>query len=435
MTSVPNAQSSLDDWLTHLMAIHPTEIDMGLGRVAAVAETMGLDSLEGTKVVTVAGTNGKGTTCAMIEAIMLQAGQHVGVYSSPHMLKYNERVRIDGVDASDEALIEAFCAIDAARGNTSLTFFEYATLAGLYLFKLTKLDLVLLEVGLGGRLDATNIIDADIAVITAIDIDHQEYLGDTRELVGREKAGIMRAGRPVVIGEPDLPASVVEYAESTGAQALRVNHEFSYQASEAEWCFTLGAVPQPSVSQFSLPKLSIEGLPLPTLPLANAATALAVVQQLAPQWFMTGATRGFIDAGLREAKLAGRLEVVSEEPKIILDVAHNPHAASYLADRLRAYEGRRIFALCGMLKDKDCRAVLSLLDDRVHAWYLADLNCERSAKAQDLLTYLSGDKPAHGFASVEQAYQALKPEIGQSDVVIVFGSFYTVAEFKQLDLS
>ena len=425
MTSLPNAQSSLNDWLTHLMAIHPTEIDMGLGRVSAVAKTMGLDSLAGTKIVTVAGTNGKGTTCAMIEAIMRQAGLRVGVYSSPHMLKYNERVRIDGLDASDEALIEAFCAIDAARGDISLTFFEYATLAGLYLFKLAGLDLVLLEVGLGGRLDATNIIDADIAVITAIDIDHQEYLGDTRELVGREKAGIMRAGRPVVIGDPDLPASVVDYAESIGAKMLRVDQEFSYQASETDWCFKAA---EPS-------HLSLSGLPLPSLPLANAATALAVVQQLMRQQFETEQARLAIATGLKEAKLTGRLEVVSEQPKIILDVAHNPHAASYLADRLRAYEGRRIFALCGMLKDKDCRAVLSLLDDQVHAWYLADLNCERSAKAQELLSYLGGDKAAYGFASVAQAYQALKPEIGQSDVVIVFGSFYTVAEFKQLDLS
>lgn len=316
MTPVPNAQSGLNDWLNHLMAIHPTEIDMGLGRVAAVAKVMGLDSLEGTKVVTVAGTNGKGTTCAMIEAIMRKAGQRVGVYSSPHMLKYNERVRIDGVDASDEALIEAFCAIDAARGDISLTFFEYATLAGLYLFKQAKLDLVLLEVGLGGRLDATNIIDADIAVITAIDIDHQEYLGDTRELVGREKAGIMRAGRPVVIGDPDLPASVVEYAESIGAKMVRVNHEFSYQASETDWRFELGDMPQSSVPQFSL-----SGLPLPTLPLANAATALAVVQQLLAEQFVTQAARTSIDAGLSGAKLTGRLEVVSEQPKIILDVA------------------------------------------------------------------------------------------------------------------
>ncbi|MCG9746800.1 bifunctional tetrahydrofolate synthase/dihydrofolate synthase [Shewanella sp. Isolate8] len=430
MTPVPNAQSGLNDWLNHLMAIHPTEIDMGLGRVAAVAKVMELDSLGGTKVVTVAGTNGKGTTCAMIEAIMRKAGQRVGVYSSPHMLKYNERVRIDGVDASDEALIEAFCAIDAARGDISLTFFEYATLAGLYLFKQAKLDLVLLEVGLGGRLDATNIIDADIAVITAIDIDHQEYLGDTRELVGREKAGIMRAGRPVVIGDPDLPASVVEYAESIGAKMVRVNHEFSYQASETDWCFELGDMPQSSVPQFSL-----SGLPLPTLPLANAATALAVVQQLLALQFVTEAARTSIAAGLSGAKLTGRLEVVSEQPKIILDVAHNPHAAAYLTQRLEAYKGKRIFALCGMLKDKDCRAVLGLLEDQIHAWYLTDLNCERSAKAQDLLSYVSGDKAAYGFASVEQAYRALKPEIGQSDVVIVFGSFYTVAEFKQLDLS
>ncbi|MFV7783015.1 bifunctional tetrahydrofolate synthase/dihydrofolate synthase [Shewanella marisflavi] len=421
MTPVPNAQSSLDTWLAHLLAIHPTEIDMGLSRVSAVAKTMGLESLGSTKVVTVAGTNGKGTTCAMIEAIMTQAGQRVGVYSSPHMLKYNERVRINGVDASDEALIEAFCAIDAARGATSLTFFEYATLAGLYLFKQAKLDLVLLEVGLGGRLDATNIIDADIAVITAIDLDHQEYLGDTRELVGREKAGIMRTARPVVIGEPDLPETVVEYGHAIGAQMVRVDHEFSYQATESDWCF--------SANEAVLGNLLLPDLPLPTLPLANAATAVAVVSLLE-----TELPRGAIDSGLNRARLSGRLEVVSEQPKIILDVAHNPHAARYLSQRLKAYDGQRIFALCGMLKDKDCRAVLGLLDEQVHAWYLTDLDCERSAKAEDLLSYLGDGKQAMAFSSVRHAYQALKQEINQSDVVIVFGSFYTVAEFKQLDL-
>ena len=416
MQTVPNHHSSLTTWLDHLMSIHPTEIDMGLSRVSSVAKLMGLTDLGHTKVVTVGGTNGKGTTCAMIEQIMMQAGYRVGVYSSPHMLNYNERVRVAGIDASDQALIDAFCAIDQARGEISLTFFEYATLAGLVIFKQSKLDIVLLEVGLGGRLDATNIIDADISVVTSVDIDHQEYLGDTRELVGREKAGIFREGRPAIVGERDLPESVIDVANDIGAQLLAVGDAFDYLQQGDSWDFK-GA------------SLSLSGLPVPQLPLPNAATALAVVEQLMPS-----ISQDVIQQGLLQAKLTGRLELFSDEPLILLDVAHNPHAARYLKQRLVAYSGRRVVALCGMLKDKDCQAVISTLDEVVDTWYFTDLDCDRSAGADRLVACLPQGSIGYPFESIVLAYRALTNNICDDDVVIVFGSFYTVAEFKNLNL-
>ncbi|QYK02862.1 bifunctional tetrahydrofolate synthase/dihydrofolate synthase [Shewanella psychrotolerans] len=416
MQTVPNHHSSLTTWLDHLMSIHPTEIDMGLSRVSSVAKTMGLTDLGQTKVITVGGTNGKGTTCAMIEQIMTQAGYKVGVYSSPHMLKYNERVRVAGIDASDQELIEAFCAIDKARGEISLTFFEYATLAGLVIFKQAALDLVLLEVGLGGRLDATNIIDADISVVTSVDIDHQEYLGDTRELVGREKAGIFRAGCPAIVGERDLPVSVAEAAHEIGAQLLAVGDAFDYIQHDDSW-------------DFNGMSLSLSGIPIPQLPLPNAATALAVIEQLIPS-----ISEDVIYQGLLNAKLTGRLELFSKAPVVLLDVAHNPHAARYLKQRLAAYSGHRVVALCGMLKDKDCQAVISTLDDVVDTWYFTGLNCERSASADLLVSCLPQGSIGYPFESIVQAYQALTNNICDDDVVIVFGSFYTVAEFKNLNL-
>ncbi|QYJ84766.1 bifunctional tetrahydrofolate synthase/dihydrofolate synthase [Shewanella mesophila] len=416
MQTVPNHQSSLTTWLDHLMSIHPTDIDMGLDRVSSVAKSMGLTDLGNTKVITVGGTNGKGTTCAMIEQIMTLAGYRVGVYSSPHMLKYNERVRVAGTNASDQALIDAFCAIDQARGQISLTFFEYATLAGLMIFKQSKLDIVLLEVGLGGRLDATNIIDADISVVTSIDIDHQEYLGDTRELVGREKAGIFRSGRPAIVGDSDLPPSVIEVANDTGAQLSVVGEAFDYTLHGDSWDFN-GA------------SLSLSGLPVPQLPLPNAATALAVVELLIPS-----ISQDVVQQGLLQAKLTGRLERFSDEPLILLDVAHNPHAARYLKQRLGAYSGRRVVALCGMLKDKDYQTVISTLDEVVDTWYFSDLDCERSASAERLVACLPQGSIGYPFESIALAYRALTNNICDGDMVIVFGSFYTVAEFKNLNL-
>ncbi len=402
-------------WLDYLLAIHPTEIDMGLERVTQVATRLGVQSLGSTKVITVAGTNGKGSTCRMLEQIMRAAGYRVGVYSSPHILNYNERVRIDGVDAPDSDFISAFEIIEAARGDTSLTFFEYATLAGLLLFKQAKLDLVILEVGLGGRLDATNIIDADVSVVTAIDLDHQAYLGDTRELVGREKAGIFRHNRPAIVGDAEMPASVVEVANEKGALLKAVGQAFCYKQTSTGW-------------DFCGEHWQFEGLPRPQLPLPNAATSLAALEQLWPEL-----SEAAICSGLASARLSGRMEHICEAPLIILDVAHNPHAARYLAQRLDELQAKgRVYGVCGMLKDKDIEGVMQALAPSIDSWLLVTLHNERGADAGRLRKALPEGCDAREFEQMQDCWQYLKPKLGAEDVVIVFGSFYTVSGFKAL---
>lgn len=415
---VPNLQSSLDQWLEYLLAIHPSEIDMGLTRVKEVAKRLSLLALAPTKVITVAGTNGKGTSCAMLESILRQSDLTVGVYSSPHLMRYNERVRINQQDASDESLIEAFCAIEAARAEISLTFFEYATLAGLYLFKAANVDVAILEVGLGGRLDATNIIDSTAVILTSIDLDHQEYLGDTRELIGLEKAGVFRPNCTAVVGEPDLPQSVNDYANELQTNLFRVGVEFEYQVSStnsATW-------------HFKSKQHSYDDLPLPRLPLPNAASVVALVSQVWPT-----ITQQQISDGLLSAQLAGRLEQVTQQPLVLLDVAHNPHAARYLAKQLQAYQGRRIVALCGMLKDKDIKAVLAQLTPQINQWNLVSLDNPRGASAALLYQALPDDNSratAVQYDDIASAWQGIQQSISKDDVVIVFGSFYTVAGFK-----
>lgn len=415
MLTVPIANAALNQWLEYLLSIHPTEIDMGLARVSRVAQRLGLLDLGASTVVTVGGTNGKGTTCAMLENILRLSGLTVGVYSSPHMLKYNERVRINGNDAGDSALVAAFAQIEAARDDISLTFFEYATLAGLMLFKAAKLDVIILEVGLGGRLDATNMIDADISVVTSVDLDHERYLGNTRELVGREKAGIFRKGRPAIVGEPNLPHTVNDVANDVGAILYRVGNEFSYQAHDNLWNFQ-GQV------------LKLCDLALPSLPLPNAATVLAVIEQGWPDIAPT-----IIAKGISTAQLTGRLERVNEQPLILLDVAHNPHAARFLVQQLKPIvAGKRVFALCGMLKDKDIAGVLPVVSALVDVWYLVSLHTERGASASQLHQTLAPEDNAIEFEQIDAAWLALKAQIRPDDVVIVFGSFYTVAGFKTL---
>lgn len=413
MLTVPASNAALEQWLDYLLSIHPTEIDMGLTRVSKVAQTLGLLDLGPTKIVTVAGTNGKGTTCAMLENILRLSGLTVGVYSSPHMLKYNERVRINGSDVSDSGFVTAFEQIEAARGDISLTFFEYATLAGLILFKAAQLDVVILEVGLGGRLDATNIIDADISVLTSVDLDHESYLGNTRELVGREKAGIFRRGKPAIVGEPNLPHTVNDVANEVGAILYRVGNEFSYQVHGNLWDFQ-GQV------------LKLHDLALPTLPLPNAVTVLAVIEQGWPD-----ITPSIIAEGISTARLTGRLERVSEQPLVLLDVAHNPHAARFLVQQLAPIVvGKRVFALCGMLKDKDIAGVLPVINPLIDTWYLVSLHGERGASSAMLRKTLATEAAAFEFEDISEAWSALKAQINPDDVVIVFGSFYTVAGFK-----
>ena len=323
-------------------------------------------------------------------------------------------MRINGVDATDGALVSAFEAIELARAEISLSFFEYATLAGLVLFKREQLDVILLEVGLGGRLDATNIIDADISVVTSIDLDHQEYLGDTRELVAAEKAGIFRAGRPAIVGESDCPQSLLDYAQTIGANLYRVGQDFSYSCSATHWCYR-GKT------------LQLSGLPLPKLPQPNAATAIAVLEHLCAD-----IDDSIVANAVGTTQLAGRLEQLAAEPCVMVDVAHNPHAARYLRSRLSQLKKARLFAICGMLKDKDAAAVLTELSIDVTHWYLTDLDVPRGATAAALTALLPAQSQASCFENIATAWEAVQQVANADDVIIVFGSFYTVAGFKAL---
>ncbi|CQI93663.1 bifunctional folylpolyglutamate synthase/ dihydrofolate synthase [Yersinia rohdei] len=403
---IPQATSPLAAWLYYLERLHSQPIELGLERIKQVAER--LDLLKpAPKVFTIAGTNGKGTTCCTLESILLAAGLRVGVYSSPHLLRYTERVRIQGQELPDAAHSHSFAQIEAGRGDISLTYFEFGTLSALQLFKQANLDVVILEVGLGGRLDATNIVDSDVAAITSIAIDHTDWLGFDRESIGREKAGVFRAGKPAVVGEPDMPKTIAEVATTLGAQLYQRNvawqfsqheHSWNWQCGEHQWC----------------------NLPLPNVPLANAATALAVLH-----YSGLPLSEEAIHQGLQTASLPGRFQVVSEQPLLILDVAHNPHAARYLTDKLAQLPKQgKVRAVVGMLSDKDIGGTLTCLSEQVDEWYCAPLEGPRGASAEQLAEHLASSRQ---FSDVTTAWRQAMQDAAPQDVVIVCGSFHTVA--------
>lgn len=402
-----------EEWIDYLISQHPVEIDMGLNRVREVAKRLNLLDLGETKVITVAGTNGKGTTCAFLENIFLNANYQVGVYSSPHLLKFNERVRINSRDATDDQLIEAFKQIELAREEITLTFFEYSTLSALYVFRQQAVDIVLLEVGLGGRLDATNMIDTNIAVLTSIGLDHQEYLGNTRESVGIEKVGVCRKDRAAIIGEPEVPQAVKQRLKEIGARVHFVGQDFDSFDDNDSWTFNGLRV--------------INNISFPQLPLQNAVTAIQAALMFDPSL-----TDEMIKSGVEQASLPGRMELVSQQPMIYLDVAHNPQSAQYLKTQLRKFEGKRVFALCGMLKDKDIQSVIQCLQVEFYEWNLVSLDVSRGAKSSELAEYFDAKQNINCFHNLNDAWDNLKLKITDDDVVIVFGSFYTVAGFKKL---
>ncbi|CNF95621.1 bifunctional tetrahydrofolate synthase/dihydrofolate synthase [Yersinia intermedia] len=409
---IPKATSPLAAWLYYLERLHSQPIELGLERVKQVAER--LDLLKpAPKVFTVAGTNGKGTTCCTLESILLAAGLRVGVYSSPHLLRYTERVRIQGQELSEAEHSHSFAQIEAGRAGISLTYFEFGTLSALQLFKQAKLDVVILEVGLGGRLDATNIVDSDVAAITSIAIDHTDWLGFDRESIGREKAGVFRAGKPAVVGEPDMPQSIADVAAQLGSQL--------YRRDDAWWFSQQAPFDQQRNSwDWQCGNHQWANLPLPNVPLANAATALAVLH-----YSGLLLSDEVIRQGLLAASLPGRFQVVSEQPLLILDVAHNPHAARYLTDRLaRLPKHGKVRAVVGMLSDKDIGGTLACLSEQVDEWYCAPLEGPRGATAEQLAEHLVLSRQ---FSDVETAWRQAMQDAEPQDVVIVCGSFHTVA--------
>lgn len=402
----PKATSPLATWLYYLEHLHAQAIDLGLDRIKQVADSLQLRQPANT-VFTVAGTNGKGTTCRTLESILLAAGLRVGVYSSPHLLRYTERVRIQGEELPEAMHSEAFAVVEAGRDNVSLTYFEYGTLAALQLFKQAQLDVVILEVGLGGRLDATNIVDSDVAVVTSIAIDHTDWLGHDRESIGREKAGIFRHGKPAVVGEPEMPVSIANVANEKGAQLLRRDVDWRYGMEEGGWFW--------ENAQGRLSRL-----PLPNVPLPNAATALAALNA-SPLNVDENALR----TGLRDATLPGRFQIAGDKPLLILDVAHNPHAAAYLSERLAALPPHgAVRAVVGMLSDKDIASTLEQLKPQVDVWYCAPLEGPRGASVDLLAQHLEGSR---SYPDVVSAWREAMQDADEHDVVVVCGSFHTVA--------
>ena len=412
------AARSLQDWLHDIEGRHPREVDLGLARVDAVAARMGLGR-PARFVATVAGSNGKGSTVAFIEAIAGASGLRTGAYTSPHLRVYNERVRIDGQQVDDASLVAAFEAVEAARGDTTLTYFEYGTLAALWLFERAGLDLAVLEVGLGGRLDAVNIVDPDVAVITTVDLDHQDWLGPDREAIGREKAGIARAWTPLVLGEDDPPSSVLGHAYAIGASAIRAGSDYRFgrdEDGEGWWWREPG---------FEL------ALPLPRMAapaqLRNAAAAIAALRALDLE-----IDEGAWARGVASAQVPGRLQRIERDGvEVLVDVGHNPQAARALADWLRAAPPRRTRAVYGALADKDAAGVVAALADGVDAWHLAGIaDAGRRGRDADALgEALAGTAAAGGarHGSVAEALSAALAQALPGERILAFGSFHVAA--------
>lgn len=416
---------SLEQWLAWLERLHPSTIDLGLERIREVARRLGLDFGD-RRVVTVAGTNGKGSTVTLLDRLLREAGHRTGVYTSPHLLRYNERVRLDGRLAGDAELCEAFVAVERAREGVSLTYFEFGTLAAFWLFARRPLDVLILEVGLGGRLDAVNLADADVSVLTNVAIDHVDWLGATRDAIGREKAGIFRAGKAAVYGELDMPTSVAETASALGAPLYRQGQQFGWSgdpvAGPWHWHGT----------DADGRKVTLRDLPGCRFAADNVACVLQVLHLLGEQ-----PSVGLLEAGLRDVTLAGRFQRLTlGERVLVLDVAHNPHAARNLATSLRReFPGRRIHLVAAMLGDKDAAGVVDALADAGDdlRWYVGELSGERGASAQMLYNHVRarGEGVATVHGDVLQAFDAADVAAQSGDVIVVTGSFLTVAGVLQ----
>lgn len=449
----PAPGAPLAQWLSYIETLHPKAMDLGLDRVRQVADRLGL-TLDCTKIV-VGGTNGKGSTCAMLEAILLQAGYQVGKYTSPHLVRFNERICINGQEASDEAIVAMLEAVDSARQGVTLTYFEITTLAALRLFQHSHLDVAILEIGLGGRLDAVNIVDADCAILTSIDLDHTEWLGSTREAIGFEKAHIFRPGKPAICADPMPPDSVVEHAQAIGADLWRVGVDFNYSGDRQQWAY--GGRSQ---RRNALGYPSLRG----ANQLLNASAALAALEALRDQLVVT---QQEVRQGLLHVNLPARLQILPGLPHTILDVAHNPHAAAALGQSLDSMgHYPHTFAVVGMLHDKAIDETLSRLSRRVDRWLCVTLGGPRGTSAAELAEVVhkiigtQPDEPAdpfiartgeirrnshrpgvrpmarpavpsrdiqvYTFDSPQQAFAEARKMATDNDRILVFGSFATV---------
>lgn len=410
--------NTLNEWLRWQETLHPKSIDLGLDRVSRVFRRMGAPRPAPT-VIIVSGTNGKGSCVSLLEQIALNAGYKTGTYTSPHLLVYNERVRVNGVSAPDGEWLEAFAAVDAARGEESLTYFEFGTLAAFRIFARHGLDCAVLEVGMGGRLDATNVIDADGALIASVGLDHQQWLGATREDIAREKAGIFRSGRPAVCGDTEPPATLFEVARSLAVPLYCIDRDFHYSQAEDRWHWT-GRTAE------------YRDLPLPRMQgpaqLRNAASVLMLVEQLASHLPIA---RGAIETGLMSSVLQGRQQILHRNPEVLVDVAHNAEALAELALRLQREPRRRTHAVFAMLGDKPVAEAVRQLKSCVDAWYLAAPGSDRALPVTELARIVAAETTAGEpscHASVTEAFDAARAVARVDERILVTGSFWTVAE-------
>ena len=423
----PRRFKELSAWLAWQETLHVKEIELGLERCRTVAGRMGLQQPLYT-VVTVGGTNGKGSSVAMLDSILRAAGYRVAMYTSPHLARYNERLRINGMPVSDEPLCEAFQHVDDARGETSLTYFEFGTLAALDILKRAEIDLAILEVGLGGRLDAVNIIDPDVALLTAIGIDHVEWLGHDRAAIAREKAGILRAGRPAVCSDPNPPWTVTEQAERIGSALYLLGRDYAFEVSGERWSWHCG-----STSFTQLPRPGLRG----DHQFQNAAGVLMVLSLLAARFPVP---EGAIRQGLAEVKLEGRFQVFPGPVEYILDVAHNPQAAGVLGQALRQRQvSGRTHILIGMLKDKDARGIFQELGGLADHWHIVGLQSSRGASSERLANELGSAgmaAPVMTYHDVAEALTAIRSQARAGDRVVITGSFLTIAQaMRRLEIS
>ena len=415
---------TLDGWLDYISALHHRPMDLGLERINKVRDALVAPAgAERPVVITVAGTNGKGSTCAMLEAILLASGYRVGLYTSPHLLRYTERVRVQGQEISPATLVSAFQQVEAARrqaGDISLTYFEFGTLAAWRVFSEIELYVVILEVGLGGRLDAVNAFEPDCAVVTSVDIDHVEFLGNTRESIGFEKAGIFRAGKPAIVADPVPPQSLKDFAASINADLQLIGRDFGYQGDRQQWGYWGRGAKR-------------AGMAFPALrganQLLNASAALAALDSLRERLPVDmGAVRG----GLATVSLPARFQVMPGKPAVILDVAHNPHAAAVLSENLSNMGFfPETYAVLGMLADKDIEGVCRRLKDRVTVWHVAPLPGPRGATAeaiQEAIVRSGASGAVRKHESPRAAYLAARQSADENDRIVVFGSFLTVAD-------
>jgi len=423
---------TLASWLKYIESLHPREIELGLDRVREAAQRLQLD-FSGVRLFTVGGTNGKGSCVATLEQVLLAQGLRVGAYTSPHLLRYNERIRIAGKEVSDEQLCAAFAQVEARRGTISLTYFEFGTLAALLLFQQANLQAVVLEVGLGGRLDAVNIMDSDVALVTSIALDHTDWLGDNREAIGREKAGIARAGKPLVCADREPPLSLLEVTTRSGASPLLIGNDFDQHTDTAGRWHWRGKDRQGS-------PVSLRDLPRPALHpdvVAAALEALCLLDLLpGPQ---------LLAQVLESLKVPGRFEQLIDtrrQRRLILDVAHNPAAAALLASRLQSLQDQRpaakrgrVIVVMAIMRDKDARGFVQALDSVVDIWYIAQVNQERCMPAQVLAEQMAsivGSQSLVVCPDIISAYESACADSAPHDTVVVTGSFFTVAELKHL---